>query len=83
MLSQSAVSWMIGNVVVIDVFTLCYLVVDLLMGVPYSQEWNDWNSHRNPRFRAQSFILFPDGIDNLVKIAISVVRFVRNHFEHP
>lgn len=81
--SQGAIPWMIGYMVVVDIFALSYFIVDLLMGIPNTQKRNDWNSHGDSRFRAESFILISDRIDNLVKIAVCVVGFVGNHFEHP
>jgi hypothetical protein len=81
--SQGAIPWMIGNVVVVNIFALSYFIVDLLLRIPNTQKRNDWYSHGDSRFCAQSFILVSDRIDDLVKIAVCVVGFVGNHFEHP
>jgi hypothetical protein len=83
MMSHVNKSRMISNVVVVNVFALSNLIVDFFLLVYESKKGNNWNGQCNSGFRAKSVVFVSDRVNNLVKVAICIVGFRRDHFEHP
>lgn len=82
---QVGESWMVGDVVVIDVGALRDSVVETRFGggVADTHEGDDGDRHGEAGFVMKNLVLVPDGGDDVVEVATGVVRFTRNHFEHP
>lgn len=83
MLSECSKPWMICNMIVINVFALCYLIVEWFFLFSYPKKRDNWNCKCNSRSGWKRFIFASYWVDNFVKITVSIVRLVRNHFEHP
>lgn len=80
---EGAEAGVVGNVVIIDVLALRDGVVEREVGVSDSNEGYDGDGEGDSGLGGQGFVLFPDGIDDFVEIAVGVVGLIGDHFEHP
>jgi hypothetical protein len=58
-------------------------VVEGEEGVSESEEGDDGDGEGDARLGGQRLVLVPDGVDDLVEVAVGVVGLIGDHLEHP
>ena len=85
MFCESFETYMVRDMIVIDVDAFCDLVIEFLLSlrVADSHEGDAGDRKSDSRLRLEDFIFVPDGEDNVVEVAGCRVRLRGDDLEHP